>query len=132
MKKFIQTNFTVIVLVLALLSFFKSCGDSRDISKIKKLLPIHQKSERIDVQQTDLFLERQPLQYFNNQQPQKHKKLKSNKTLLCLLLNHFHQGHNKNKTCTHSDTSSRHNLTSHTVILHKSTTNIHYSRNHTK
>lgn len=36
MKKFIQTNFTVIVLVLALLSFFKSCGDSRDISKIKK------------------------------------------------------------------------------------------------
>ena len=36
MKKFIQNNFTVIVLVLALLSFFKSCGDSRDISKIKK------------------------------------------------------------------------------------------------
>lgn len=36
MKKFIQDNFTVIVLVIALLSFFKSCGDSRDISKIKK------------------------------------------------------------------------------------------------
>jgi hypothetical protein len=36
MKKFIQNNFTVIVLVIALLSFFKSCGDSRDISKIKK------------------------------------------------------------------------------------------------
>lgn len=35
MKKFIQTNFTVIVLVIALLSFFKSCGDSRDIVKIK-------------------------------------------------------------------------------------------------
>lgn len=36
MKKFIQNNFTVIVLVIALLSFFKSCGDSRDVSKIKK------------------------------------------------------------------------------------------------
>ena len=35
MKKFIENNFTVIVLVIALLSFFKSCGDSRDISKIK-------------------------------------------------------------------------------------------------
>jgi hypothetical protein len=36
MKKFIQNNFTVIVLVIALLGFFKSCGDSRDLSKIKK------------------------------------------------------------------------------------------------
>ena len=36
MKKFIQNNFTVIVLVIAVLTFFKVCGDSRDISKIKK------------------------------------------------------------------------------------------------
>jgi hypothetical protein len=36
MKNFIKQNFTVIVLVIAILSFFKSCGDSRDISKIKK------------------------------------------------------------------------------------------------
>ena len=36
MKKFIQNNLTVIVLVIALLGFFKSCGDSRDLSKIKK------------------------------------------------------------------------------------------------
>ena len=35
MKKFIQNNFTVIVLVIALLSFFKSCGDARELSKIK-------------------------------------------------------------------------------------------------
>ena len=35
MKKFIQNNFTVIVLVITLLGFFKSCGDSRDLSKIK-------------------------------------------------------------------------------------------------
>jgi len=36
MKKFIETNFTVIVLVIALLSFFRGCGDSKEISKIKK------------------------------------------------------------------------------------------------
>jgi len=36
MKKFIQNNFVTIVLVIALLSFFKSCGDSRELSKIKK------------------------------------------------------------------------------------------------
>jgi hypothetical protein len=36
MKKFIQNNFTVIVLVISLLSFFKSCGDSRELTKIKK------------------------------------------------------------------------------------------------
>lgn len=36
MKKFIQNNFTVIVLVIALLSFFKGCGDSRELTKIKK------------------------------------------------------------------------------------------------
>jgi hypothetical protein len=36
MKKFIENNFVVIVLVIALLTFFKSCGDSRDLSAIKK------------------------------------------------------------------------------------------------
>ncbi len=35
MKKFIQNNFTVIVLVIAVLTFFKGCGDSRDLSRIK-------------------------------------------------------------------------------------------------
>jgi hypothetical protein len=35
MKKFIETNFTVIVFVIALLSFFKGCSDSREITKIK-------------------------------------------------------------------------------------------------
>jgi hypothetical protein len=35
MKNFIKENFTVIVLVIALLSFFKSCGDTRELSKIK-------------------------------------------------------------------------------------------------
>ena len=36
MKNFIQKNFTVIVLVLALISFFKSGGDSRELSKMRK------------------------------------------------------------------------------------------------
>jgi hypothetical protein len=36
MKKFIENNFTVIVLVIALLTFFKGCGDTRELSKIKK------------------------------------------------------------------------------------------------
>lgn len=40
MKKFIQDNFTTIVLVVLLLSFFKSCSDSREISKIKKEISI--------------------------------------------------------------------------------------------
>lgn len=36
MKKFIENNFTVIVLVIAVLTLFKSCGDSRELSNIKK------------------------------------------------------------------------------------------------
>ena len=36
MKKFLQNNFTVIILVISVLGFFKSCGDSRDIKSIKK------------------------------------------------------------------------------------------------
>lgn len=40
MKKFLQENFTLIVLILAILTFFKSCGDSREISKLKKELEV--------------------------------------------------------------------------------------------
>ena len=36
MKKFIQTNFTIIVLVLAVFTFLKSCSDSSKLSKIRK------------------------------------------------------------------------------------------------
>lgn len=35
MKKFIENNFTVIVLVIAVLTFFKGCSESRDMTKIK-------------------------------------------------------------------------------------------------
>jgi uncharacterized membrane protein (DUF106 family) len=36
MKEFIQDNFTIIVLVLAVFSFLKSCSDSSKLSKIRK------------------------------------------------------------------------------------------------
>jgi hypothetical protein len=36
MKKFIEEKFTIIVFALTLLSFFKSCGDGREISKTRK------------------------------------------------------------------------------------------------
>ena len=36
MKNFIEKNFTIIVLVIALLSFFKSCGDGRELVKMRK------------------------------------------------------------------------------------------------
>jgi hypothetical protein len=36
MKKFIENNFVIIVLVISVLSFFKSCNDSRELSQIKK------------------------------------------------------------------------------------------------
>lgn len=36
MKNFIQKNFTVIVLVIAIISLFKGCGDSRELAKIRK------------------------------------------------------------------------------------------------
>ena len=36
MKNFIQKNFTIIVMVIALLGLFKGCGDSRELSKVRK------------------------------------------------------------------------------------------------
>ena len=35
MKKFVENNFTIIVLVITVLTLFKSCGDSRELSRIK-------------------------------------------------------------------------------------------------
>ena len=36
MKKFIENNFVIIVLGIALLGFFKSCGDSRELTKMRQ------------------------------------------------------------------------------------------------
>jgi len=47
MKKLIQENFTIIVLVLTILVFFKSCGDSREVSRLRKELEVtNQKMEK--------------------------------------------------------------------------------------
>ena len=35
MKKFIQDNFTVLVLFISFLTFFKSCKDSKEIGKLR-------------------------------------------------------------------------------------------------
>ena len=40
MKEFLKKNFTVIVLAIAVLSFFKSCGDARELSKIRKEIQV--------------------------------------------------------------------------------------------
>lgn len=40
MKQFIKNNFATIVLVLALLSLLKSCGDARELSKIRKEIQV--------------------------------------------------------------------------------------------
>jgi hypothetical protein len=40
MKKFIEKNFVIIVLIISLLSLFKSCGDSRELSKVRKEIQI--------------------------------------------------------------------------------------------
>ena len=36
MKKFLEKNFVIIVLVIALFTFFKGCGDGRELVKIRK------------------------------------------------------------------------------------------------
>ena len=36
MKNFIKNNFVTIVLVISLLGLFKSCGDSRELTKVRK------------------------------------------------------------------------------------------------
>jgi hypothetical protein len=36
MKNFIKNNFVTIVLVISLLALFKSCGDSRELTKVRK------------------------------------------------------------------------------------------------
>jgi hypothetical protein len=88
MKKFIQDNFTIIVLVIALLGFLKSCGDTREIGKLRKEFIIIQnkqdtlrmieglKSEKRMIQSTDrrkLDVDRE------NQIDIEIKKLESNK-----------------------------------------------------
>ena len=47
MKKFVENNFTVIVLVITVLTFFKGCGDTREIAKVRKEMTVLE--SRLDV-----------------------------------------------------------------------------------
>ena len=40
MKKFIENNFVIIVLAITLLGFFKSCGDSRELTKVRQEIEV--------------------------------------------------------------------------------------------
>jgi LAS superfamily LD-carboxypeptidase LdcB len=40
MKKFIENNFVIIVLAISLLGFFKSCGDSRELTKVRQEIEV--------------------------------------------------------------------------------------------
>jgi hypothetical protein len=40
MKKFIENNFVIIVLVITLLTLFKSCGDSRELTKVRQEITV--------------------------------------------------------------------------------------------
>lgn len=68
MKKFIIENFATIVLVISLLTLFKSCGDSRELSKIKKEIKeikdsTHTKKElEIELQISGLEAEKRMIQ----------------------------------------------------------------------
>jgi hypothetical protein len=44
-KNFIKKNFTVIVMILAVLTFFKSCGDSRELQKLRKEVQVMKESQ---------------------------------------------------------------------------------------
>ena len=61
MKEFIKKNFTVIVLVIAVLSFFKSCGDSRELQKLRKEVEVVKKQsaskEEIELLQNKVMFE---------------------------------------------------------------------------
>jgi uncharacterized membrane protein len=62
MKKFAQENFTIIVLVIALLGFLKSCGDTREISKVRKEMTEQEKRFEVKIQIEGLKSEKRAIQ----------------------------------------------------------------------
>jgi predicted amino acid-binding ACT domain protein len=62
MKKFVQENFTIIVLVIALLGFLKSCGDTREISKVRKEMTEQEKRFEVKIQIEGLKSEKRAIQ----------------------------------------------------------------------
>ena len=61
MKQFIKNNFATIVLVLALLSLLKSCGDSRELQKLRKEVEVVKEQsaskEEIEILQNKVMFE---------------------------------------------------------------------------
>lgn len=62
MKKFVQENFTIIVLAIALLGFLKSCGDTREISKVRKEMAEQEKRFEVKIQIEGLKSEKRAIQ----------------------------------------------------------------------
>jgi hypothetical protein len=87
MKKFIQENFTIIALVFMVFVLFKSCGDSREITKLRKdydslQVKIVTEEEMVDIIKSTpnwktLEIEelsdknKTPINYFKNEQEKK-------------------------------------------------------------
>jgi hypothetical protein len=55
MKQFIEKYFTVVVFVILILTFFRGCGDSRELTEIKKEIQ-EIKDSTYDKEQLDLRL----------------------------------------------------------------------------
>lgn len=59
MKQFIEKNFTIIVLVILLLTFFKGCNDGRELTKIKNEISVLRDSvaTKSDIRSLDIKTE---------------------------------------------------------------------------
>jgi hypothetical protein len=55
MKQFIEKYFTIVVFVILILTFFRGCGDSRELTEIKKEIQ-EIKDSTYDKEQLDLRL----------------------------------------------------------------------------
>lgn len=62
MKKFVENNFTIIVLVIAVLTFFKGCGDTREIAKVRKEMTDQEKRFEVKLQIEGLKSEKRAIQ----------------------------------------------------------------------
>ncbi len=70
MKKFLKENFTVIVLVVILLVFFKGCGDSQRLIRMEKEIKIERELEakRYDELKLEYKSSKDELKIFINEQ----------------------------------------------------------------
>lgn len=64
MKEFINKNFNIIVLIIAILSLFKSCGDSRTLDKLNKKMEtfVTKEDMSIELKKEGLKVEKRMIQ----------------------------------------------------------------------